>query len=127
MKPTLNPVFVVIAGEAPNREYFVRLQIRNQGFKIGHSYLEGKDEEAAKSAEWLASMLRKALAAFVMGLIDGAAARLTAPEGTGCPTALERFHQAAVIFVREQVCAELNERLDCGKEEATSVELGDSA
>ncbi|KKM92470.1 hypothetical protein LCGC14_1218000 [marine sediment metagenome] len=77
-KPTLNPVFVVIAGEAPNREYFVRLQIRHQGFKIGHSYLEGKDEEPEQSAEGLAAELRKALEAFVMELMDEAAAQAKA-------------------------------------------------
>jgi len=115
-KPCINPVFVVIAGEAPHREYFVRLQIRNQGFTVGCLYEEGADEEPERSAEWLASMLRKALKAFVMELMDGAAVRLIPPEATGCPTALERFHQAVVIFVREQVCAELNERLAHGQE-----------
>lgn len=115
-KPNLNPVFVVIAGEAPNREYFVRLQIRNRGFKIGHSYLEGKDEEAAKCAEMLASMLRKALEAFVMELMDDAAALVTIEGDPICTTTERAFHRAAIAYARDNVSARLNERLAHGQE-----------
>lgn len=115
-KPNLNPVFVVIAGEPPNREYFVRLQIRNQGFKIGHSYLEGKDEEAEKCAEMLAAMLRKALEAFVMESMDGAAALVTIEDDPICTTTEHAFHLAAIAYAKDRVSVQLNERMAHGQE-----------
>lgn len=58
-------VSVKAQGEAPNRAYQAHLQIGNQGFDIEPLYLESADEDARGSAEWMVSMVHKAIGALV--------------------------------------------------------------
>ena len=60
-------ISVCVRGESPNRVYHAHLQMGNQGFSIEPLYFENEDEDAEGSAEWVASMLYKALTVFVAG------------------------------------------------------------
>lgn len=58
-------ISVRVQGETPNRTYQAHLQIGNQGFDIEPLYFEDGDEDPKGSAEWMVSMLYKAIKGFV--------------------------------------------------------------
>lgn len=117
-------VSVVIRGESPNESYIVRLQIRNQGFDIGPGYDE-TDEDGPPSAEWMASMLRKALRTFVTDLVM-AEPKLTPAK---IPTHLAVADRGVLVCetiaaAQRRILERLEMRLSNGQENGAEAEQG---